>query len=71
MGTDIIVNEKKYVICYSLENNVLHYLILEPGQHLSTGQPEVELFPTEEEAIARIIELGFNPDDYIKTEEEI
>jgi hypothetical protein len=65
MATDITVNEKKYVICYSLENKVLHYVELKPGNNLSTGQPEVELYDTEEEVISRISELGFNPDDYI------
>lgn len=71
MSTDITVNEIKYVICYCLETMVLHYVVLEPEQHLSTGQPEVELFPTEQEAIDRMIELGFNPDDYIIKEEEV
>ena len=65
MPTDITVNEKKYIICYDVNTPVLHYVVLEPERLLSTGQPEVEVFDTEDEVIARMIELGFNPDDYI------
>jgi hypothetical protein len=71
MGTDIVVTETKYVMCYNLDIPLLHYIVLQPGQHLSTGQPEVELFPNQDEAIIRMIELGFNPDDYINDDEEI
>lgn len=69
MGTDITVNETKYIICYNLETMLLHYIVLQPEQHLSTGQPEIEMFSTEQEAIDRMIELGFNPDDYIIKDE--
>lgn len=69
MATDITSTTIQYVLCFNLDIPLLHYIVMEPGQHLSTGQPEVEIFPTEEEAIERMIELGFNPDDYIKKEE--
>lgn len=70
MGIDIIADKVKFVICYNLETMLLHYLILQPGQHLSTGQPNLEQFDTADEVIARMIELGFNPDDYIPKDEE-
>ena len=65
MGTDITVNETKYIICYNLSIKLLHYVVLQPGQHLSTGQPQVEQFDTEEQARQRMIQLGFNPNKYI------
>jgi hypothetical protein len=65
MATDITVNSKKYIICYNIETPILHYVVLEPLKYLSTGQPEVEIYDTEDEVIIRIAELGFNPDDYI------
>lgn len=65
MATDIIFEENKYVICYNLDIPILHYVPVIAGQHLSTGQPEIEVLNTEDEAIVRISELGFNPDDYI------
>jgi hypothetical protein len=34
---------------------------LEPGASLGTGQPHTEEFPTYEEALARAIELGYEP----------
>jgi len=65
MSIDITTDHIQYVICYDLNIPLLHYIVMDAGQHLSTGLPDLEVFPTEEDARLRIIELGFNPDDYI------
>jgi hypothetical protein len=39
----------KYVICHN-GNDVFHYSVVEPNDGLTTGQPFMEVFDTEEEA---------------------
>jgi hypothetical protein len=59
------IDNKKYVICYDLSKQILHYKILEEGDSILTGQPVLEAFDIEGEVIQRIKELGFNPYNYI------
>jgi len=44
--------------------NVFHYGMLTEGQVVTTGQPELEYFDTEQELIDRLIGLG---QEYIST----
>jgi len=49
--------ETKWIVCHGPD--VVHYVELEPGYSLETGQPNCESFDVEQEALDRAIELGY------------
>ena len=51
--------ETKWIVCHG--PGVVHFSELPPGSSLSTGQPNCEHFTTEEEGLARALELGYEP----------
>lgn len=54
--------EKTYWVAH---NPSVHYGVLEPGEHVSTGQLEFEHFARLLPWRARVSELGGNPDDVL------
>ena len=48
-------------LCYDTVPN--HIGKLDPGQWVASSAPNIEQFDTEEEALARAIELGYEPDE--------
>ncbi len=67
---DLMFNEKKWVLAHN-EDNIIHYVELEAGQHFATGQPVVEIFEDKVDCVDRIIDLGYNVNDVILTREEL
>lgn len=57
--TNLQYTEKKWIIAHN-SNDVCHYIELEAGIDLTTGQPSVEAFDTFEECAERIVMLGFD-----------
>ena len=53
-----------YYVCHG--PNAVHYVELDSGSNMSSGQPNIEQFDTETEAVARATELGY----VFPTEEE-
>jgi len=51
--------ETKWVVCHGPD--VVHFSELTVGSSITTGQPNCEHFATEEEGLARAIELGYEP----------
>lgn len=53
-----------WYVCHGTDD-VIHFIELEPGSVFETGQPNVETFDNETDAIARAEELGydFNPEE--------
>jgi hypothetical protein len=51
--------ETKWVVCHG--PGVVHFSELTAGSSITTGQPNCEHFATEEEGLARAIELGYEP----------
>jgi hypothetical protein len=51
--------ETKWVVCHG--PGVVHFSKLPIGSSMMTGQPNCEHFDTEEEGLARAIELGCVP----------
>lgn len=47
----------KWAVCYSDDHSVIHKMFVAPGQVCDTGQPNFEVFITEEDADARCLEL--------------
>ena len=39
----------KYVVCYNAEQGIYHYCILTPGTVITSGQPNIQIFDSEEE----------------------
>ena len=48
-----------YYVCHGPD--VVHYVELEQGSAFKSGQPNVEQFDNEQEAIARALRLGYEP----------
>ncbi len=57
--TNLQYTEKKWIIAHN-SNDVCHYVELEAGIDLTTGQPNVEAFDSFEECAERIVTLGFD-----------
>ena len=53
--------ETKWVVCHG--PGVVHFSELSAGSSIATGQPNSEHFATEEEGLARALELGYEPPD--------
>ena len=53
-----------YYVCHG--PNAVHYVELNSGSNMSSGQPNIEQFDNEVEAVARATELGY----VFPTEEE-
>ena len=51
--------ETKWVVCHGPD--VVHFSVLSAGSSMMTGQPNCEHFDTEEEGLARAVELGYVP----------
>jgi len=51
--------ETKWVVCHGPD--VVHFFELTVGSSITTGQPNCEHFATEEEGLARALELGYEP----------
>ncbi len=49
--------ETKWVVCHG--PGVVHFSELTVGSSITTGQPNCEHFATEEEGLARALELGY------------
>jgi hypothetical protein len=49
--------EIKWVVCHGPD--VVHFSELSIGSSITTGQPNCEHFDTEEEGLARAVELGY------------
>jgi hypothetical protein len=49
--------EEKWVLCHN-GADIIHLVYLKIGGNLSSGQPNMELFDTKEQAIARAKELN-------------
>jgi len=49
--------ETKWVVCHG--PGVVHFSELTVGSSITTGQPNCEHFATEEEGMARALELGY------------
>lgn len=49
--------ETKWIVCHGPD--VVHYVELEQGSAVKSGQPNVEQFDNEQEAVARAEELGY------------
>jgi len=52
-------NQTMWVVCHGPD--VVHFIELEAGNSMATGQPNCEHFDTEEEGLARAEELGYVP----------
>jgi len=50
-----------YYVCHGPD--VVHFVESDGESTVTSGQPNIEQFDTEEEALARAIELGYEPDD--------
>jgi|SaaInlV_120m_DNA_3_1039746.scaffolds.fasta_scaffold59652_1 hypothetical protein len=50
--------ETKWIVCHN-GSGVIHYVILEPGTIMETGQPYCEGFADRDDALARAIKLGY------------
>ena len=50
-----------YYVCHGPD--VVHFVESDGKSTVTSGQPNIEQFDTEEEALARAIELGYEPDD--------
>jgi len=46
-----------YYVCHG--PNAVHYVELDSGSNMSSGQPNIEEFDNEAEAVARATELGY------------
>ena len=53
-----------YYVCHG--PNAVHYVELDSGSNMSSGQPNIEQFDNEAEAVTRATELGY----VFPTEEE-
>lgn len=47
----------KWVVAYGADPDIVHFVKVHPGSVCDTGQPSYEIFNTEEEAKARVLEL--------------
>ena len=50
-------NTKKWVVVYSNDKSVFHFMAIEAGRVCETGLPNSEVFDTEEDWIDRLDEL--------------
>jgi len=50
-----------WYVCHGPD--VVHIIEVGVDSAFKSGQPNIEQFDTEEEALARAIELGYEPDD--------
>jgi hypothetical protein len=50
-----------YYVCHGPD--VVHFVESDGESTVTSGQPNIEQFDTEEEALARAIELGYEPDE--------
>ena len=51
--------DKKWVLCHN-GNDICHYVELDAGIDLTSGQPHVEVFDSYELCAERIVMLGFD-----------
>lgn len=69
MSNEYVAETKTWTLAHGPE--VLHFVEIQEGQHFDSGQPNVEHFSSEEEAIARAIELDpdwVHPDELLQEE---
>ena len=52
---EIRANREMYAVAWG--DVAIHMIALQPGNHLASGQPNVEMYPDEEKAIARVLEV--------------
>jgi len=57
--------ETKWILCHN-GKDIFHYVFFTEGQSMETGQPNVEMFDTKEELIARVAEI--NPEYQLEIE---
>ena len=54
-------SSKIWYVCHGPD--VVHFVEADVNSVVKSGQPNIEQFDTEEEALARAIELGYEPDE--------
>ena len=52
---EIRADREMYAVAWG--DVAIHVMALQPGNHLASGQPNVEMYPDEEKAIARVLEV--------------
>ena len=55
------MSDSSYYVCHGPD--VVHFVESDGESTVTSGQPNIEQFDTEEEALARAIELGYEPDE--------
>ena len=63
MASEYTATARTWSICHN-NDDVLHISILEEGDFLETGQPELEVFDNEEDLKDRVEEISGDPDYY-------